>query len=295
MNCTFKTAAVVTLAAAFWCSICCLTDAANAQAGGPARPEIERWIVMPITTELQRSQQGANARAYVIVDGDWFKRDRVTLNAAALNLRGMHEQLKPYADPDKGKVHFHIWGTMGESHLVQRGGAVGIQEGRPGDAEQPNYVSDVLWYALWGFGRHAAGFHEATAMPIWLDLSFHPGQTSEDLWKKLLADQKKGLTEDSGRDEAGIGSNKFKVYPVRTALSRFMYMNADCVLQFQPGAGEIQANDLKAIEQYVAKLDLKQKRMLHIVNSPPGLNIRELADRLGFGTASMTVSAVRAG
>jgi len=220
----------------------------------------ERWVVMPVTTELQRLSAGRKARAYVLVDGEWFRRDRVTLDVGALNLDALRRQLQPYADAEKGAVHFHLRCIWGAPDFVAEGGELRRGPGWPSEIEKPDRVSAVLRYALIGLGQEA-GFRQVTADYLF----YRAGTEAARDWDLLAADLRQGLAADAGREEAGIGNDTFKVYPVRTALSRFLYFNADCVLHIPAGGGT--GLDEDAIERHVARLKLKNKRLLYVLNS----------------------------
>ena len=229
------------------------------EATGGAKADMagnDMWFVMPVTTECQRITAGRDARAYVLVNGEALRQNRVTLDGRALNLEGLREQLKPYADPENGTVHFYIRCVQKESYIVREGRKKVLKEGSPdGPPPKKDYVTFLLRWALIGFGKDA-GFRDATA-----EVTYHFG--GKKSWETVVAELKKGLAEDAGLDEPGIGNEKFKVYPVRIALSRFMYDDADCVLHVLVKRG-IGPKDLKAIEESVAKLKLKNKRSLLI-------------------------------
>jgi len=224
----------------------------------------ERWVVIPITTELQRVMTGPNARACVVVDGDWFARNRLTLDADALNLPAMRERLMPFVDAGIGTVHFRIRCASRQVQTISKGGMRSLAQDSPGIPATPDYVSSVLQWTLIGFGREAAGFRDATA-----EFVYAAGDDdSSGTWLALVADLKNGLAGDAGRDESGIGQEKFTVYSTRTALSRFLCSGADCVLSV---TGDLGPKELDDIEQCVAKLELKSRRSLLVLSSAVGL------------------------
>ena len=250
------------------------------EATGGAKADMagnDMWFVMPVTTECQRITAGRDARAYVLVNGEALRQNRVTLDGRALNLEGLREQLKPYADPENGTVHFYIRCVMGETHMVKEGRFIAIMEGSPdGPPPKKDYVTDMLRWALIGFGKDA-GFRDATAGAV-----YHGGEKS---WETVVAELKKGLAEDAGRDDLGIGNERFKVYRVETALSRFLYKNADCLLHVEVEGG-IGSKDLDAIEESVGKLNLKKREWLFLhVSQVVGRFLRRdtfWKERLGF-------------
>jgi len=272
---------------------------------------VERWIVMPVTTPLQRLSAGRDARAYVVVDGEGFRQNRVTLDCKSLDLNGLRTRLLPYAGtpgaagegtsglsaltpyagtqgaagegtsglsaltPYAGTpgaaVHFHIYSVMGPTKTVQDGYMIGWKE------DSPDHVTWVLQCALVGLGRYA-GFSEATAVPI----MYEPDSSHN--WDTLLAEWKRGLADDTWRDEPAAGNAKFEVYPVRTTLSRLIYFHADCVLHV---LGALGPEDLRQIEQSVAKLELNKKGLLYVL-APSSVDLSSVTEpafhkgKLGF-------------
>jgi len=147
-------------------------------------------------------------------------------------------------------VHFRIRSAFRPAGSIQDGFGTGV---RKQDSHDP--VTWVLQCALVGMGRYA-GFSEATALPVYTEADALPD------WSTLLAEWKRGLADDAGRDEPMIGNTKFEVYPVRTTLSRLIYCRADCVLRV---LGTLGPEDLEQIEQSVAKLELSRKDWLYIL------------------------------
>ena len=232
---------------------------------------VERWIVMPVTTPLQRLSAGRDARAYVVVDGEGFRQNRVTLDCKSLDLNGLRTRLLPYAGTPGAAVHFHIYSVMGPTKTVQDGYMIGWKE------DSPDHVTWVLQCALVGLGRYA-GFSEATAVPI----MYEPDSSHN--WDTLLAEWKRGLADDTWRDEPAAGNAKFEVYPVRTTLSRLIYFHADCVLHV---LGALGPEDLRQIEQSVAKLELNKKGLLYVL-APSSVDLSSVTEpafhkgKLGF-------------
>ena len=244
-----------------------------------SRPAMERWLVLPVSTDLQRVWCGTNTRAFVLVDGEGFRQNRSSVDAKALDLKGLRRQLQPYAEQKGGTVVFYIplvWRSL--TTVSSEGANIGLKEEGP-----PDYVTWVLECALEGFGRQV-GFQDAAAINISTD-----GKESND-WDSYVSTLKTGLLHDALRDEAGVGNDHFRVYPVQTALSRLLFGGmpggVDCVLELQDSI--IGPAELKAIEESVAGLNLKQKRCLVVASHTPiGLPITQSTfyrERLGFAT-----------
>jgi hypothetical protein len=193
-----------------------------------------------------------------------------------LDLNGLRTRLLPYASTPGVAVHFHIYSVLGPSKTVQDGFAIGWKE------DSPDHVTWVLQCALVGLGKYA-GFSEATALPI----MYEPDPSRN--WDTLLAQWKRGLADDTWRDEPATGNAKFEVYPVRTTLSRLMYFHADCVLHV---LGALGPEDLRQIEQSVAKLELSKKDWLYVL-APSSVDLSSVTEpsfhkgKLGFGQVAL--------
>lgn len=237
---------------------------------------VERWIVMPVTTPLQRLSAGRDARAYVVVDGEGLRQNRVTLDCKSLDLDGLRTRLQPYAGTPGAAVHFHIYSVMGPTKTVQDGFLIAWKE------DSPDHVTWVLQCALLGLGKYA-GFSEATALPI----MYEPDSSHN--WDTLLVQWKRGLADDTWQSEPATGNAKFEVYPVRTTLSRLIYFHADCVLHVLDNLGP---EDLRQIEQSVAKLNLSKKVWLHIL-APSTADLSSVTEtafykgKLGFAQVAL--------
>ena len=243
-----------------------------------SKPALDRWLVLPVSTDLQRVWCGTNAQAFVLVDGEGFRENRLSLDAKALDLKGLRRQLQPYAEQKGATVVFYIPLVFRSMTTVSSEGAgFGWKEEGPTD-----YVTWVLECALEGFGRQV-GFQDAAAMNI----GKH-GKESND-WNSYVSTLKTGLLQDALRDEAGVGNDHFRVYAVQTALSRLLFGSGpggvDCVLVLQDSI--IGPEEVKAIEESVASLNLKQKRCLVVASrspvGPPISQSKFYRERLGFG------------
>jgi hypothetical protein len=201
----------------------------------------------------------------------------LSLDAKALDLDGLRRQLQPYATGKSTTVVFYIplifQEMLTESH---EGATFGSKE-----AGSRDYVTEVLQCALEGFGRRV-GFQDAIAT-----IRIKQGARTSD-WSSYLTKVKKSLLEEGLLDEAGVGNDKFTVYPVRSTLSRLLFSGlpgpVDCVLVLHDPM--IPAEHEKAIEESVAKLNLKRKEWLIVAsakNAWPLLGKPQFyRERLGF-------------
>jgi hypothetical protein len=199
------------------------------------------------------------------------------LDAKALDLKGLRRQLQPYGEEKGATVVFYMPLIFHDTTAVSSEGAgFGLKETGPTD-----YVTWVLECALEGLGRQV-GFQDAAATT-----EVNHGSISND-WSSYVSTLKMGMLQDAVRDEAGIGDDRFAVYPVRTALSRLLFdsapVNVDCVLVLHDST--VGPEQEKAIEQSVGKLNLKQKRWLlvasHAPVGPPISQSHFYRERLGF-------------
>ena len=247
-------------------SACTLRAASTSQTSGGPPPlqetqNTDRWLVLPVTTELQRVKAGPSARAYVVVDGEWFRRDRLTLNAKALKLDALLTQLHPYANSPGASVYFYIR-NLGTGQVVMGGSAHAIKDGMPGDPEETDYATQLLWFALFGAGQ-MIGFQHSAGGPF-----TYRGANAPN-WETFVAPLKEELVADAGKAEDGLGTERFRVYPVRTALSRHIYLQSDCVLQVLVDNG-LGPDDIKAMAEYVKKLALPRRHKIFIL-APGGV------------------------
>jgi hypothetical protein len=116
-------------------------------------------------------------------------------------------------------------------------------------------------------------------------------------WDDIVASF--GRAEDQQGDgfESPIGDALVQVYPVTTAISRFEYADADCVVHILKSLNKITADvneRLKtAVERYVAELNLTRKRKIAFLMTAPepggtfgtgraAFGARALGKQLGF-------------
>ena len=198
------------------------------------------FLVLPITTELQRSAFGNRpaARAYVLVNGKaLLGGDAVRWKA--LDFDALRKALAPLQDGKDGAVIFRIF-----------------HDGSSPSDEVPR----LLRWALVGFAREGAGFRDAHTVST-ADGSF-------DWDKHLAAINDRPVGRPDG-DEALVGDAAVRVGPVRTALSRHLFSNADCVVSLaQPFGkrwdGTLSAGLDKAIRAHVSGLQLADRGKLLI-------------------------------
>jgi hypothetical protein len=190
-------------------------------------------LVFPVRTDLQRVLftlgRGADAKAAVFINGNGILTNSM-VDAKALDLDGLKEELKPYSD-SKGTVWINLrYGSRYDSNA-----------GR------------VLALALDAFGRRA-GFRDSVVT-----------QSAYVNWDETIAAVNQKAGPDA--DEPPVGNDLVKVYPVRTILSRYLTGNADCVVDIlvplnQMGSDVFNPAIRDAVLQYVPKASTTQQEKI---------------------------------
>jgi hypothetical protein len=172
----------------------------------------ENYIILPITTKLQRlrRKEFPNTTAYVIVNGaGLIDAEERHLDASAIDLWEIRRALKPYAADGASSIQFDIY-------------MVGFPVRRTGGTPHP--ISVLSGALLWGAIK--AGFQDPST-------SRYTHKAPPD-WKSFVADFATPPSEEDIEAEAGVGDDQFKLYAVRTPLSRHLYGHfddeAECVI-----------------------------------------------------------------
>src|SRR5262249_50612635 len=214
-----------------------LASAGLASAPATGTADESNLLVLPIITELQRSAFGSrpSARAYVLVNGKALV-DGDAVRWKALDFDALRKALTPLKQGKDAAVIFRIFY----------------------DGSNQSEAPRLLRWALVGFGREEVGFRDAHTVTT-IDGSFD--------WEKHLAAINDRTVGRPDADEALVGNDAVKVSSVRTALSRHLFGNADCVVSItQPfderWDGKLPAELDKAIREHVAKLKLSDKGKL---------------------------------
>jgi len=200
------------------------------------------FAVYPIKTTLQRKQMGwstedqANARAYVAINGMAVVDDAGVIDEKALDLDALRKALAPYADHQNGVVFINV--------------KYNSFPARNHNAEQL-----VVW-GLEGFGRDT-GFKSARAYVTYFnDRRFD--------WAKEIALVNEKVAGRADDDEEPIGDDLVKVYAVRTAFSAFL-TGADCIVEVlavpnDDGKSLLTQTVHQAIVKYVGEAKLWDKK-----------------------------------
>jgi hypothetical protein len=130
-----------------------------------------------------------------------------------------------------------------------------------------------------------------------------------DCWQRAVSLTKE--LKERGKNESQedwVGDIKLKIFPVRTALSRYCLNNADCLVwigtPFGPdSATRLSSEQQKRLENQMARLALRKKGKIafHVSQLPDGQKsvqsfretLKELTSKFGFQDHSLYVHSVR--
>ena len=223
------------------------------------------YIVVPVQTDLQRLAIGRHdAIEYVLIDGDSYAHEHFT--PADLQFDKLARELRSLSNK-KGALYFHIRRTHAGRifHHNLPGGVQALSTTQDGEATSADHVTQLLTYALKGLG-HELGFTATIAQS-----STHLIDEESPEWEDIYRD----LRQEKGNNtEEPVGNDTVRVYPVRTALSRLIFNDADCVLRIVPPLSEITAIQTQGISSrlpdYLIRLDLKRRTRLTVISSSDG-------------------------
>jgi thiol-disulfide isomerase/thioredoxin len=195
-------------------------------------PSIENYLLLPVTTELQRSLLAPNVSAYGIVNANALIQDG-RIDPAALDLPGFQKELQALAKSNPGTIiiycRFQNW--------------------------QPQPAAEELLEAALTQLCRKAGFERVATGKTYV--------SSE--WKQdigLASYARIGRVEG---EEGLVQDERVRAFAVRTRLSRYL-TGSDCVVQIrQPLDGrvsEIPAETLDSISSCVGQLHLETKGVI---------------------------------
>jgi len=236
----------------------------------------KEFLLLPVTTELQRSLIASSVSAYGVVNIDALIQDG-KINAKALDVEGFRRELAGLAKDHPGAL---------------------LIDFRSSPAGTEPAAEKLLQAAITQFGIKA-GFEKVRIGTI----------RAPNDWKEVLDQLEQATRGKADGEEAVIQDGLIRVWPVRTKLSRWLAGNADCIVEVrQPFDGRqsgITAEARDAIIKAVKRLDIENKRMLmfrvrstsagervlarfeqrdpHDTSTPEGL-----AKSMGFGASGLS-------
>ncbi len=211
--------------------------AAKAQADVLKPVAGKNFVVLPVTTELQRAcgPKYADAKVFVLINGMALLNEDETLNAAALDFQELRKAVK------------------GFFRAGERGTTIYLACRLPPKDPNANPYG-VLLPSVTGKVRSWPGKY-------WVTATVHYRWKYANKWDSFVADLTAQPPQGEPQDEPALGDDQVKVYPVRTPLSRYLYGdNVDCVIRIVPPIEEAKSGVVLTMKQCVDQLKLKQKR-----------------------------------
>lgn len=226
------------------------------------------FVVLEITTPLQKRFVGDDLTVVAMIDGD------VVLHDSTLNADGI--------DLDLFQARLSTVGARAHSSILLYTRVTGNTR-RSGQA--------LLDKALTGIA------HDARFQKIRIGQAFDQGA-----WEDKLDRANKSMIGQSGIDEDATRVGNYDVYPVRTFASSFLTGHADCILYVRDkittaDAEVIRQGDIEPIKAAFEKLKLprRDRIVIDVVSAGEGRkavdkaadSYRELGDSLGFKMVSI--------
>jgi hypothetical protein len=183
-------------------------------------------VVVPLRTELQRlGTSRADSDAWVILTMKDYH---------PLDVDFLRDTLTTWPRTGEGKVCFSVY------CVTEPGQQLGAGTHWP-------EVNPAIWrhqglieYGLRCVAREAR-FAEAV-------ISVAASASDDFDWDAMFVDLEENATGDLLAEESAIGDDPLRVYPVRTAVSRFMHVGAQCVVFVDPPRRPMPAGALAEIE-----------------------------------------------
>jgi hypothetical protein len=233
-------------------------EAAETRPKGVSSPESEHHLVLTVQTELQRLILGKDVSVFVTLDLTGVVKDG-SLNQSELS--SLRRDLAAARARD-GIIHFRIF------------------HDRTSDPHENKWLHDDLE----GLAR-AEGFRGAK-----VDEELR----NDDLtWRERIATLDAGRPGSPQGEEAGLGNNTVRIYPVRTPLSRYLFEGSDCVVDCLAAPDlDVEGRVRVMIKATLPKLDLVRKQQIHFripadkveehSRAPLQQRLDRLAKSLGF-------------
>lgn len=194
-----------------------------------------KFIVAPLTTELQRlgaAREKADVWVLVSLRDD-----------APVNIKGLEQMLAGWAKGGASRAYVLVnCLSDGEPETTMASGADWASI-RPVLLRHGPMIQCAIRYIA-----REAGLTE-TIVRVCANMG------AETDWQVTATDFETHADADLLAEESAIGDDRVKVYPVRTALSRFCHLGAEYVIQVVPPLEEVSLEDaedmLDAAKQYL--------------------------------------------
>jgi len=227
------------------------------------KPGEGNFLILPLRTELQRSGSRSGYTLCVIVNTAAIMPDRRTLRADQFDGEALRLKLGMLPEKERGPVYFFHRSVRTPESLKAEGAAAVDAAGKPRAGDSAGEVLGVYLD------------HLAASMPKPKPGTLAPGGriTGSDYepdspwardWPAIVAD----LTApaEAIEHESPVGDEVVRVYPVRTALSRLFYKDADAVVRILPPLNTLKLADVNGIHQrvqrYVRDANLKRRNLI---------------------------------
>lgn len=194
-----------------------------------------KFIVAPLTTELQRLGS-ARERADV-----WVLMS--LRDDAPVDLKALQHELARWAKC--GAARAYVWVNC----LIDGEPETSMASEADWASVRPVVLrhGPMIQYAV----RHVV--REAGLAETIVRISANMGSESD--WQVTATDFETNAAADLLAEESSIGDERIKVYPVRTALSRFSHLGAEFAIQMIPPLEEVSLEDaeemLEAAKEYL--------------------------------------------
>jgi len=156
----------------------------------------KNYLLLPVTTQLQRLLLSPTTSAYCVVNANALIRDG-NVDPTGIGLAKFRAELAAVAKQNAGNISIHC---------------------RFQNWQQQPTAEKQLEAALAQYCREA-GFQRVAAGKIY----------TSDAWQQQLDTFEKPLAEDVEGDEAASEDENVRVFPVKTRLSQVLAGNVDCV------------------------------------------------------------------
>lgn len=215
-------------------------DAPATPAAETDKPGEGNYLVVPLRTELQRlGRRGAGVDLFVLINSDAVAEDPNILNAGALATTRIAKAMQ------ECKEHKKVSFCLASAWTAKKNKEVMDSIARQQQGlERPTMRSTAYLQSALTELAHRMEFPDVQ----WDNLSWEEGAKD---WKSLVADMT--APEEANQEESAVGDETVKIFPVRTALSRLVYSDADYVIWIVPWVENLKASDVVPIQQKIQR------------------------------------------
>lgn len=214
----------------------------------------KNFVVMPITTDLQRAagRMYRDAKVLVLINAlGLINKENTVLDTSAVALDELDSALSSIiADGVRGAAVFRL-----------------LNE--PDGPSRATSASQVFASFLRTNGRQ--WFSEVDVESV--------RHASAENWPLLIAQLTQAPEPAANQDETGVGDERVKVYPIRTPLSRYLFSHEDdCVVRVIPPLDQVNENIVPQIARALDQLQLQEREamlLFHVKGTAGGNSMLE--------------------